>query len=785
MAQPPINPTLAKIFRKVIALRWWIVGVYLALLGPATYFALQVKQDNALDRLIVQTDPLYMANRDFEAVFGHGEFVLVVLEADDPYSPEFLKRVDATEQALNKVPKCSASSLVGIWRSAKGGFDPATQSEAMRKFGTGSTEFKRQGLVGDKFLSVSVVMDVRETVERQKAIDGLDAVLKNLEKDLGPISHIAKVGQPFVNAYLDEDTKKAGTRYFPLFIGFVIVLNIALYRSWRTLLAFLIALGANAALTNGYVGVTGGIFTIVSSLVPMTILISNLATLVYLHSRFVDKPEDIDVDDHQIFSLCNKFMATTVSLFATAVGFAALAVSKIRPIRELGIWVAVGLVFTWLIVFTLFPALQKILRTPTQAPKQPGKRSAAFVRFTEWLPVFTYRFRWLFVPGALVMCVVGAVCLFGVPGYISPMKLETNAVEYFKHDSFLYKDTKRLEAVMPGLGVSEIWLKGKFGVMTDADTIRGLDIFSRELEADKRVGAVVGVPSILRTIRYLSGEPEVVPTDPAELEALAGRIETLMGQQALLSRFILAKSLDQTHMTIITQTLNDQSFAELQKLIDEKWKLAVQKEPALGKLELKVAGLGPLQARLAGNLVGTLVESFVITAVIIFLAFLVVFRNGPARLMAMIPSLFAILVMFAFMRVTGIALNIATILIATTVLGTSENDQIHFFYHFTEKKNQGASTHQALVHTLQVAGRAIFYATLINAGGFCAFALADLAPIKQFGLLSAVALLLSMIADFTALPAALWMVFRDKPDDAAPPATDAKLPEADDAKRAS
>ena len=32
----------------------------------------------------------------------------------------------------------------------------------------------------------------------------------------------------------------------------------------------------------------------------------------------------------------------------------------------MGIWVAVGLAFSWVIVFTLFPALQKLLRTPTR-----------------------------------------------------------------------------------------------------------------------------------------------------------------------------------------------------------------------------------------------------------------------------------------------------------------------------------------------------------------------------------------------------------------------------------
>jgi predicted RND superfamily exporter protein len=162
--------------------------------------------------------------------------------------------------------------------------------------------------------------------------------------------------------------------------------------------------------------------------------------------------------------------------------------------------------------------------------------------------------------------------------------------------------------------------------------------------------------------------------------------------------------------------------------------------------------------------VPTLVESFVLTAAIIFGAFLIVFRSGPARLMAMIPSLFAILVMFGVMRVTGMSLNVATILIASTVLGTSENDQIHFFYHFLEERRRG-TVDSGLRHTLRIAGKAIFYATMINAGGFLAFVFAELPPLRQFGILTALAFALSMLADFTALPAALWLVYREKPRD--------------------
>ena len=113
------------------------------------------------------------------------------------------------------------------------------------------------------------------------------------------------------------------------------------------------------------------------------------------------------------------------------------------------------------------------------------------------------------------------------------------------------------------------------------------------------------------------------------------------------------------------------------------------------------------------------------------------------------------------MRVAAIPLNIATILIGSTVLGSTENDQVHFFYHFQEKRG-GGSTATALRHAMMVAGRPILFATLINASGFLALALSDLPPMRQFGIVSASAFVLALLADFTALPAALWILSRDE-----------------------
>src|ERR1700745_3197088 len=151
-----------------------------------------------------------------------------------------------------------------------------------------------------------------------------------------------------------------------------------------------------AALTVGFVGVTHGTFTIVSQLVPMTILITCTATLVYLHSRFVEVPDETtDIDEHQAIALANKFVAATASIFATAVGFAALAVSEIRPVREMGLWTAVALVVAWGGCFTLFPALQSLFKTPLRKEGiRVGRRYGLFV---EVLVPATQRYRWTLI----------------------------------------------------------------------------------------------------------------------------------------------------------------------------------------------------------------------------------------------------------------------------------------------------------------------------------------------------------------------------------------------------
>src|SRR5262249_49849917 len=151
-----------------------------------------------------------------------------------------------------------------------------------------------------------------------------------------------------------------------------------------------------------------------------------------------------------------------------------------------------------------------------------------------------------------------------------------------------------------------------------------------------------------------------------------------------LRTFIDVDHLADVQLTVLFKNGDVAGYHTMAARIQAAWEQVAAASPALAGAQMRVVGESMLQAKVGASLVPTRAESFVLTVVLILIVFLVVFRSGVERLLAMIPSLFALLVTFLGMRLFGGSINVATIIIATTVLGTTENDQIHFFHHMHE-----------------------------------------------------------------------------------------------------
>jgi predicted RND superfamily exporter protein len=756
-----VSPKLLRLFLLVLQARYWVAGIYLVLAVAGVYGASRIPADPAIERLVVAGDPVAQATLEFERVFPEGEQALIMLEAPDPLSQAALQGAGRLERDLGKIPKVEAHSLLTIFRRADSSADMSPEDAIrLRTFATGTSLFRRAGLLGEHYFGIALDLRVNSPAERDRALAAIDALVLPLENGgrsaALPFSAIRRVGNPWLDAWLERQTGTATKKFMPLFGILLLTLVAIVYRSWRTLAAIILTLGTVMAMAVGLGDVFGWSNNIVSTLVPLTVLVTTTATLVYIHSRYMEPDDAPTPAVHHARALANKFLPCTASIFATAVGFAALAVSQIRPIREMGLWTACGLIVAWVSCFTLFPALQSLLRTPMLSSSVPADRW--FPGFVNTLIPATRRYRWPLVAGAILLMLCGAGALFGVPGRVAPLALETDALTYVNPSERVAQDTRRFEQ-SNGLDVVDLWLQTRPGRALDPEFLRAMELLTRRLEEHPGVNAVDGPTSVLRWARYVESGNDRLSTAPSDWPKLAADLEQILLTEPGARSYVDVANLASVRLTVRGRGELFGPAGAMREFVERTWSAAQSDDPAFAAVRGRLAGKGALSGEITERLLPTLTQSFVLTASVIFLAFLLVFRSPTALLMTMIPSLFAILSVFIVMRATSIPLNIATILIGSTILGATENDQVHFFYHYQEVR-ASSSTADALRHALLVAGRPILFATLINASGFLALALSDLPPMREFGIVSASAFVLALVADFTALPAALWILSR-------------------------
>jgi uncharacterized protein len=751
----PASPRLVQVFQHILRARVWIACMFLVLAAAGIYGALKIPDDPAIERLIVPGDPVARATADFDRLFPEGEQALIMLEAPDPLSMAALRAADRLEHELAKIPNVQAHSLLDLNRRANPAVEISAEEAAhLRSFATGTTLFRRAGLLGNDYLGIALELQVKSPEERDRALKAIDALALPLESSGGPFTKVRRVGSPWLDAWLERQTGAATARFMPLFGVFLMTLVLVIYRSWRALGAIILTLGTAVAIAMGLAELFGWSHTVISTLVPLTVMVTTTATLVYVHSRYIEPDDSPTLLEHHARALANKFLPCTASMFATAVGFGALAISDIRPVREMGEWTAGGLIVAWISCFTLFPALQSLLRTPLRSEKVPaGKWFSAFV---DRLVPASRRYRWPLVGAALAMMLCGAAALFGIPGWFAPLALETDVLTYVNPSERVAQDTRHFEE-SNALDVVELWLQTPPGHALDPEFLRAVEQLTRQFEKDPRITAVDGPTSVLRWARYVETGSDQLPLQQAAWPKLASDLEQIMLTEPGARSYVDVTDLANVRLNIRGRARLFGRTGAMRAFVEQQWAAAQASMPALRDVRGRVVGKGVVASDITQRLLPTLTESFALTASVIFCAFLVVFRSPSARLMTMIPSLFAILSVFLVMRLLSIPLNIATILIGSTVLGATENDQIHFFYHFQEGRATG-TTSGALQHALLIAGRPILFATLINASGFLALIMSDLPPMREFGVVASSAFVLALLADFTALPAALWIL---------------------------
>jgi hypothetical protein len=190
-----------------------------------------------------------------------------------------------------------------------------------------------------------------------------------------------------------------------------------------------------------------------------------------------------------------------------------------------------------------------------------------------------------------------------------------------------------------------------------------------------------------------------------------------------------------------------------------------------GPLEIVYTGIVPVVYKAQRTLLVSLVESIAMAFVLIagVMILLLIPGNLPgalfrpkllacgvvAGLIAMVPNLFPVVIVFGLMGHASILVDIGTMMTASVALGVAVDDTIHFLTWFRQHLDRGLSRLEAVIETYRRVGPAMLQTTVVGGLGLFVFSLSTFTPTQRFGTLMLVMLVTALLGDLILLPALL------------------------------
>jgi hypothetical protein len=166
-------------------------------------------------------------------------------------------------------------------------------------------------------------------------------------------------------------------------------------------------------------------------------------------------------------------------------------------------------------------------------------------------------------------------------------------------------------------------------------------------------------------------------------------------------------------------------------------------------------GVVPLVYQTQHELMRGLFNSLTMAFVLIAFVMMIVLKSPRAGLVAMIPNLFPVVVVFGIMGWSGILVDVGTMMTASVALGVAVDDTMHYLTWFRRGLDEGLDRKSAAMLAYERCGTAMTQTTLIGGLGLAAFAFSTFTPTQRFGTLMLVLLAAALFGDLVFLPALL------------------------------
>jgi predicted RND superfamily exporter protein len=470
--------------------------------------------------------------------------------------------------------------------------------------------------------------------------------------------------------------------------------------------------------------------TMIGGIIPVILFAVGSAYSIHVINHIRENQEE-DYRKRILSSLGYLVLPVFLSSLTTVFGFVSFIFgSYLTMIKDFGIFCAVGTFFSFILALTFIPALISFFPTPPR--RVSDKESLLTKKFLRPLSSLVLKY-----PKYVLIFWISLVIL----GIIGTFKIDrsTNLASFFNKKSETRIAEETLQEQFGGSAPVYVLFKGD---VHDPDFLAKMDDFSDFLKTNPHISHVTSIVDLIEQMNEAMGEGRKLPTDRAKIEQLWFLLEGHEVMEQLVS--------DDLDEAIIQTRFSSINTNDTKKFIDEveEYIAAHQDE----NVTIQLSGIPSVYVNMDSSLLKSQLSSLSIAIVLVLLLISISLRSLKLGIMGIVPILVTVSAVFGFMGFTGISLDVATVSVASIVLGIGIDYSIHtissFNYYFKIKND----IDYAIKNTICIIGKSIMINATAVGLGFSVLLFSHLIPMKFMGLLIAISMLLSSIGALTLLP---------------------------------